>query len=49
MKVAAGYRVTPRNEVALNFVWSESEADTVTIGTAGAAGNVPLTVNFEDI
>ena len=33
--------------MAINFVWSESAAETVTIGTAGAA-NVPLNVNFED-
>ncbi len=46
-KVGVGYRVTPRNEVVLNFVWSESASETVSIGTASAA-NVPLNVNFED-
>jgi len=46
-KIGVGYRLTPRTEAVLNFVWSESAAEQVVIGTAGAAA-VPLTVNFED-
>ena len=47
LKIGVGYRLTPRTEAVLNFVWSESAAEQVTIGTAGAA-NVPLKVNFDD-
>ncbi len=50
IKIGGNYRTTPRTEVSLGFVWGDSgTADTATIGTAGAAGNVPLTVNFEDV
>ncbi len=46
-KVGAAYRTTPRTEVALNIVYSDSAAQTVSVGTAGAAGT-PLNVNFDD-
>ena len=46
-KIGAAYRTTPRTEVAFNFVYSDSAAETVTVGTAGPA-NTPLHVNFED-
>ena len=46
-KIGGAYRTTPRAEAVFNFVWSESGAETVTIGTAGLA-NIPLTVNFDD-
>ncbi len=50
VKIGANYRTTPRTEAAFNFVWGDSgTADTVSIGTAGAAGNVPLNVNFDDL
>jgi hypothetical protein len=50
VKIGANYRTTPRTEVAFNFVWGDSgTADTAIIGTAGAAGNVPLNVNFDDL
>ena len=47
LKIGVGYRLTPRTEAVINFVWSESAAEQVNIGTAGAA-NVPLNVNFSD-
>ena len=47
LKIGVGYRLTPRTEAVINFVWSESAAEQVRIGTAGAA-NVPLNVNFSD-
>jgi hypothetical protein len=47
LKIGVGYRLTPRTEAVINFVWSESAAEQTRIGTAGAA-NVPLTVNFSD-
>jgi hypothetical protein len=47
LKIGAAYRLSPRTEAVMNFVWSESASDTVSIGTAGAA-NAPLNVDFED-
>ena len=47
LKIGVGYRLTPRTEAVINFVWSESAAEQTRIGNAGAA-NVPLTVNFSD-
>jgi hypothetical protein len=44
-KIGAGYRTTPRTEMVVNFVISESSAQTVDVGTAG---DVPLNVNFDD-
>lgn len=47
LKIGAAYRTTPRTEATFNFVYSESAAETVSVGTAGAA-NTPLNVNFDD-
>ena len=46
-KIGAAYRTTPRTEMVFNFVYSESAADVVTVGTAGAA-DMPLNVDFDD-
>jgi len=46
-KFGGGYRTTPRTEAVVNFVYSNSGAQTVTVGSAGV-GNVPLHVNFDD-
>ena len=46
-KIGASWRTTPRTEMTFNFVLSESAADVITVGTAGAA-NTPLNVAFED-
>ena len=46
-KIGAGYRTSPRSEAVFNFVISRSSAETVNVGTAGAA-NTPLYVNFDD-
>jgi hypothetical protein len=49
-KAGVGYRLTPRTEAVLNFVYSRSAAgeDGVQIGTAGTAPAVPLTVKFTE-
>ena len=48
-KVGVGYRLTPRTEAVLNFVYSRSAADeAIQIGTAGTTPQVPLTVKFTD-
>jgi hypothetical protein len=47
-KVGIGYRTTPRSEVLVNFVIARSGSQTVDIGTVGAAGTVPLNVDFGD-
>jgi hypothetical protein len=47
-KVGFNYRTTPRSEAAFNFVWGDSSADRVSIGTASSL-NIPLTVDFEDM
>ena len=44
-KIGAGYRTTPRTEMVINFVISESSSETVNVGTAGGE---PLNVNFDD-
>ena len=50
VKIGANYRTTPRTEATFQLVWGDSgEADTATIGTAGAAGNVPLNVDFDEV
>ena len=50
VKIGANYRTTPRTEATFHFVWGDSgTADTATIGTAGAAGNVPLNVDFDEV
>jgi hypothetical protein len=48
IKVGVGYQMTPRMEAVANFVYSNSSAsfEATPIGTAGAAGQVPLNVNF---
>ena len=47
-KLGAGYRLSPRSEATFNFVYSNSGAETVNIGSAGAAAT-PLFVAFDDI
>ena len=49
-KVGVGYRVTPRTEAVLNFVYSRSAAtdEATRIGTAGTNPQVPLNVNFTE-
>ena len=46
-KIGVGYRLSPRTELVVNFVYERSSADPVTIGTVGTAA-VPLTVEFDD-
>jgi hypothetical protein len=46
-KLGVGYRMSPRSEAVLNFVYSESGSETANVGTVGAA-NVPLYVDFDD-
>ena len=45
-KVGVGYRINPRNEAVFNFVLSNSDAETVTIGTVGGTA---LSANFSEI
>jgi len=45
LKIGAGYRLTPRTEADVNFVYAKSGSQRVQIGTAGT---VPLTVDFTD-
>jgi hypothetical protein len=47
-KVGVGYRLTPRTEAVVNFVYSSSgaEEEALQIGTAGANPPVPLNVRF---
>ena len=47
-KVGLGWRTSARTEGIFNFVLGRSGAQTVQIGTAGAAAAVPLNVNFSD-
>ena len=47
-KVGVAYLATSRSEAVLNFIVSRSGAETVTIGSVGAA-NVPVSVNFTDM
>ena len=49
-KVGVGYRVTPRTEAVLNFVYSRSAAEdeATRIGTAGTNPQVPLNVKFTE-
>jgi hypothetical protein len=46
-KIGVGYRTTPRSEAVVNLALSRSSAETVNVGTVGAA-NTPLYVNFDD-
>ena len=49
-KVGVGYRLTPRNEALVNFVYSSSAAndEAIQIGTAGTSPQAPLSVNFTE-
>jgi hypothetical protein len=49
-KVGVGYRLTPRNEAVVNFVYSSSgaENEATQIGTAGTNPQIPLHVNFTE-
>jgi hypothetical protein len=47
IKIGAGYRITPRTEGVFNFVYSNSGAERVSVGTAGDAAT-PLNVDFDD-
>jgi hypothetical protein len=49
-KVGVGYRLTPRTEAVVNFVYSRSAAgdEAVQIGTAGTSPQVPLNVKFTE-
>ena len=48
LKIGAGYRTSPRTETVFNWIWSESDAHETAarVGSVGAAGEVPLDVNF---
>ena len=50
LKVGVGYRLTPRTEAVLNFVYSSSgaEEEGIQIGTAGTTPPVPLNVRFTE-
>ena len=50
LKVGVGYRLTPRTEAVLNFVYSSSgaEEEGIQIGTAGTTPQVPLNVRFTE-
>jgi hypothetical protein len=50
LKVGVGYRMTPRSEAVINFVYSRSAAgdDAIQIGTAGTAPQVALKVHFTE-
>ena len=49
-KVGVGYRLTPRTEALVNFVYSSSAAndEAIQIGTAGTSPQAPLNVNFTE-
>ncbi len=49
-KVGVGYRITPRTEAVVNFVYSKSAAtfEATQVGTVGASPQVPLNVNFTE-
>ena len=46
-RLGVGYRTTPRTEAIINFVYSRSGEERVTIGTVGVS-NTPLDVDFTD-
>jgi hypothetical protein len=46
-KVGVGYRMSPRSEAVLNFVYSSSAANEVNVGTVGTPG-ADLFVQFDD-
>ena len=49
-KVGVGYRLTPRTEAVVDFVYSRSAAndEAIQIGTAGNSPQVPLKVHFTE-
>lgn len=49
-KAGVGYRLTPRTEAVVNFVYSRSASgdEAVQIGTAGTSPQVPLNVKFTE-
>jgi len=49
-KVGVGYRLTPRTEAVVNFVYSKSGAgdEAIQIGTVETSPQTPLKVNFTD-
>jgi hypothetical protein len=46
-KAGIGYRLSPRSELTVNFVLSDSASEPVTVGRVGNA-NAPLTASFDD-
>ncbi len=48
LKIGAGYRISPRSEGVFNFVYANSAADRVQIGTAGTSPSAALNVDFTD-
>ena len=48
-KAGIGYRLSPRSELVVNFVYSQSSAETVNVGTVTVGSvPVPLDVLFDD-
>jgi hypothetical protein len=48
MKISVGYRTSPRSEGVFNFVYANSAAERVQIGTAATNPSAPLNVDFTD-
>jgi hypothetical protein len=48
LKIGYGYRMSPRDELNVNFVYSDSGSQDVQIGTIGPAA-APLTAHFGDL
>lgn len=48
MKISVGYRTSPRSEGVFNFVYANSAAERVQIGTAATSPTAPLNVDFTD-
>ena len=48
MKISVGYRTSPRSEGVFNFVYANSAAERVQIGTAATSPTTPLNVDFTD-
>jgi hypothetical protein len=46
-KAGIGYRLSPRSELTVNFVLSDSASEPVTVGRVGSA-NAPLAASFDD-
>jgi hypothetical protein len=45
-KIGVGYRISPRSEVTLNYVYAKSDSEVTRIGTLGDA-NAPLSAKFD--